>query len=257
MPKIDRDGIGLHYEEAGRGSPAIVLLHCWGGDHRSMLRQLEHFSPRHRVVALDFRGFGASDKPAQAYTMEVLADDVEWLCGQLELDRPVLVGHSMGGTVALAVAARYPERARAIAIVEAMVVAPPAMVEAVRPVLQAVRSDAYAGAVQQFIAQLCGPHFDADEKKRIVAEAASNRQDVMASSLEHVLAYDSAEAAAACKVPILYMSSGTWYTDVDRFRQLCPQLVTSQAIGCGHYFQLEVPDQVNAMLERFVWLHCR
>ena len=88
-------------------------------------------------------------------------------------------------------------------------------------------------------------------------QATANRQDILVPTLEELLAYDSAEAASLCKVPVLYMSSGPWYTDVDRFRQLCPQLVTSQAVGCGHYFQLEVPEQVNTMLERFIWLSSR
>jgi hypothetical protein len=54
------------------------------------------------------------------------------------------------------------------------------------------------------------------------------------------------------QMPILYVSSGPWYTDVGRFKELCPQLVTGQTVGGGHYFPLEIPEQVNLMLERFL-----
>jgi hypothetical protein len=84
---------------------------------------------------------------------------------------------------------------------------------------------------------------------------AANDQAVMVSALEGVLSFDSAAAAQKCKVPTLYASSGPWYTDVERFRSLCPQLVTCQAVGAGHYFELEVPEQVNAMVERFIDVH--
>jgi hypothetical protein len=50
------------------------------------------------------------------------------------------------------------------------------------------------------------------------------------------------------------VSSGPWFTDLPRFRELCPQLVTGQTVGSGHYHQLEVPEQINAMIERFLAL---
>jgi hypothetical protein len=53
-------------------------------------------------------------------------------------------------------------------------------------------------------------------------------------------------------VPVLYVSSGPWFADVARVRELCPQLVTAQTVGSGHYHQLEVPEQVNAMIDRFL-----
>jgi pimeloyl-ACP methyl ester carboxylesterase len=75
--------------------------------------------------------------------------------------------------------------------------------------------------------------------------------------LESVLSYDSAGAAAACKIPTLYVSSGPWYTDVQQFKELCPQFVTAQIIGAGHYFPLEVPDQLNPIIARFIQIHVK
>ncbi len=62
----------------------------------------------HSVMALDLRGHGRSDKPDQQYTMRVFADDVAWLCAELELTKPILIGHSMGGIISFDLAARYP-----------------------------------------------------------------------------------------------------------------------------------------------------
>ena len=52
--------------------------------------------------------------------------------------------------------------------------------------------------------------------------------------------------------PLLYVGTSATYADLDRFRALCPQLVTGQVVGCGHYFPIEVPEQVSAMIARFV-----
>jgi pimeloyl-ACP methyl ester carboxylesterase len=66
--------------------------------------QIETFRKRHRVVAVDLRGHGQSDKPEQAYTMRGFADDLVWLCREVRIERPVVIGHSMGGVIALTLA---------------------------------------------------------------------------------------------------------------------------------------------------------
>jgi pimeloyl-ACP methyl ester carboxylesterase len=73
----------------------------------------------------------------------------------------------------------------------------------------------------------------------------------MASCFENVsLRYDS--AVAACKVPLLMLMAETSLSDVPRLREVCPQVKIGQTVGAGHFHQLEVPDQVNAMIERFL-----
>jgi pimeloyl-ACP methyl ester carboxylesterase len=67
-----------------------------------------------------------------------------------------------------------------------------------------------------------------------------------------MLAWDSATAAAACKVPVLYIDTGTPNADLQRFHELCPQLVIGKTVGSGHFLELEVPEQVNAMIDRFL-----
>ena len=101
-----RDGVALAYDEAGHGDPPLLLVHCWTCDHTFFAPQFHYFRRTHRVVAVDLRGHGASDKPGQDYTVAGFVDDLVWLCGQLELTKPVVIGHSMGGNIALELAAR-------------------------------------------------------------------------------------------------------------------------------------------------------
>ena len=69
MQKLIREGIGLSYEEAGEGDPPLLLVHCWCCDHTFLAPQFEHFSRRHRVVTVDLRDHGESDKPEPPYTV--------------------------------------------------------------------------------------------------------------------------------------------------------------------------------------------
>jgi pimeloyl-ACP methyl ester carboxylesterase len=117
MGKLVRDGVGLAYEEAGSGAPPIVLVHDLGSDHSCFASQFEYFRCRHRVVTIDLRGHGQSEGPRGACTVDVLADDLAWLCYELGLYRPVVLGHGLGGMVALDLATRYPDLPWAIVVV--------------------------------------------------------------------------------------------------------------------------------------------
>lgn len=255
MPQIQRDGTSLFYEESGSGSPSLLLIHPYGGDHAYMAPQRDYFRDRHRVISVDLRGQGQSDKPEGDYSISTHADDLAWICRQLELEQSVAIGNSMGGMIALEIAARHPELAAAVVLLDSPVVTPPGMMDGFRPYLEALRTPMYREATRQLYAHFVGFPDDEHSRERILNGLASNAQHVMISAMEAVLAYDSDIAAARCRVPLLYLSSGPWYTDVARFKELCLQLITGQVVGSGHFLQLEVPEQVNAMIDRFLALY--
>jgi pimeloyl-ACP methyl ester carboxylesterase len=119
MRVVHRDATALAYAESGAGDPPLVFVHGWTCNHTHFAPQFSHFEKDHRVVAVDLRGHGASDAPEQRYTVTAFADDVAWLCEQADVEGPVLVGHSMGGSVVLDVAARYPDLPRAVVMLDA------------------------------------------------------------------------------------------------------------------------------------------
>jgi pimeloyl-ACP methyl ester carboxylesterase len=253
MKTLVRDGVRLCYEEAGTDAAPIVFVHGWCCDHSHFAPQFAHFSARHRVVAVDQRGFGASDKPQQKYTIEGFADDLAWLCRELGLVKPALVGHSMGGAIVLATAARHPELPRAVALCDPAVIPPPFLRAAIDPFIAALRTPGYLDVARGFIAErLFGPRDDKTRSARITEGMLATPQHVMLSAFENLFAFDSEAAARACKVPVLLIDAEAPLPDRARFKELCPQLVLAQTAGAGHFHQLEVPDQVNAMLERFL-----
>ena len=122
-----------------------------------------------------------------------------------------------------------------------------------RPFIESLRTPAYPEELRRFFSGFFLPTDDPERKAHILAQAPSTPQHVVASTWENgFFAYDSAAAAAACRVPVLYIDAGTPNTDLSRFGELCPRLVTGKTVGSGHFVQLEVPEQVNAMIERFL-----
>jgi len=251
--KLSRDDLTLGYEEAGAGDPPLLLIHGWG-THRGVFGPLMRAtSGAHRVVAVDLRGHGESDAPMQDYSVEAHAHDLARVAAELGLHRPVLVGHSLGGLVALELASRLD--ARGLVLLESPVAAPPAMAAALQPALDRLATAAYQATAAALLDMTLGEHFDATERARMIAYIRGLPQHVLSRTLRASVAYDSQTAAARVRCPTLYVGTSTPYADIPRFRALCPQLVTGQLVGCSHHFPLEVPDQLNPMLLRFLEIH--
>lgn len=253
MKAIERDGVRLFYEESGSGGPPLVFVHGWCCDHTHFAPQMRHFCDRHRVVSLDQRGFGASSKPAQEYTIEGHADDLAWLCGELGLERPLIVGHSLGGAVALATAARHPALPAALALCDPAVFLPSEARVAVPELIAALEGPGYRDAAAAFIGQaLFHEGDDSALRARITAAMLETPPHVMRSSLRNLHAFDEAAAARGCRVPVLAIEAETPIAQRERFEAACPQLRVARTPGVGHFLQLLAAERVNGLLEDFL-----
>ena len=252
MQYLNHHGVRLAYEEAGRGAPPLVFLHGITCDHSHFGPQFHYFRQNHRVVTVDLRGHGESDKPEEDYSLSLYTGDLAWLCEALGLYRPVIVGHSLGGVIALDLAARYPELPGAIVLLDAPVVVPAGVEAFIGPVTAALRTPDYLGALRQFMAMNFHPADDQARKAQILEAMARVPQQVIRSTWDSVFSTDTDALARACQVPILYIDAGPPNCDLARFQQLCPQLMVGKTVGSGHWHQLEVPAQVNGMIERFL-----
>ncbi|MGD9144402.1 MAG: alpha/beta fold hydrolase, partial [Anaerolineae bacterium] len=106
----------VHYEAYGRGRP-VILLHGWLGSWGTWLGTMEALAPSYRAYALDFWGFGESDKRRESYDILDFVLLVEQFMERLGIQRAPVIGHSMGGTVALSLALDRPDRVGKVAVV--------------------------------------------------------------------------------------------------------------------------------------------
>src|SRR5215213_1397997 len=103
---------------AGRGPDPVVCLHGITAQHRAFNAAARYLEPSHGLVGVDLRGRGDSDKPESGYSLEAHAADVVRVLDHLGLESAVLAGHSMGGFVALKTALMFPERVRALVLLD-------------------------------------------------------------------------------------------------------------------------------------------
>lgn len=254
MSYAKRDGLSFYYQHEGSGDPSLVFVHGWCCNHTFFQPQFDHFKASHAVTTLDLRGCGKSDQSEGGFDIPTLADDVAWLCGELGIAKPVIVGHSLGGMIGIELAARRPSLPKAVVAVDPGPIDP----------LPESRS-----FFEKFVVQLEGPDGDAvrrayveglflatddaDRRRWIVETMCSVPLGVAAKVIRGVVAWNGVAALQDCKVPLLVLRSQPGGSNAPaRLLGLKPDIHLGMTVGTGHFHQLEAPEQVIPMIERFV-----
>ena len=252
MRTVVRDGVALRYTDAGAGNPPLLFIHGWCCNRQFWGEQVPVFAQRQRVVAADLRGHGESDKPDQDYSITGFVDDVAYLCRELRQEQPAIVGHSMGGVIALNLARKEPGLPRTIVLVDSPVVPVPAALRAaLDAVFAGLKSPAYVETAKSFVSQfMFRDDSDPALKDWILQKMASAPQRVMWSALESTVAEENMVPGPP-PVPSLYVRASTQLASAEEIRERYPGIRVEE-FEAAHFLHMERPKQFNALLAR--WL---
>jgi pimeloyl-ACP methyl ester carboxylesterase len=242
---------GLAFDSAGEGDPHMMFLHGWCGDRSFFAPQFDHFSSSHRVVSVDLPGHGKSGA-LTADTIEVVATDVAAFGRHVGLGRGVMVGHSLGAMVGLALAQQAPDLVSVVIMVD-----PPPLSQEVwkgfaGELLPAFQGPDAATARRRFVEQMFLPTDDAERRAQIVDSMCAVPDDVAIAMVKAMAAFDAVAILRSCEVPILVIASAVPTNGSAFLLEANAAITIGQTVGAGHFHQLEVPDQVNGMIERFL-----
>lgn len=114
--RIFTNGVHLHYYRTGGAKLPVVLLHGFTDNALCWTHVVKDLEKEYDVIMFDARGHGLSDGPSNGFSTELMADDAAGLIQELQLEKPRLIGHSMGAGVAAQVAATYPDLVQSIVL---------------------------------------------------------------------------------------------------------------------------------------------
>ena len=255
MHELIRDGAALGFVDTGKGAPPLVLIHEVGCDQSSFLPQIEHFSASHRVVSVDLRGHGRSSGLDEECTITSLADDVAWLCYELGLYAPVLVGHGLGGMVCVELAARRPDLAAAIVTLDAPIPLSPRLRSFAESFLK-FSSGLSETAFRATLRALLSNMLPRDAARRFTDPVLWGTSRVSrraaTSAWKGALEWDAQRALSGCNVPLLHVDSGFGTSGGPGLGDLYPRLRTATTGSPNHFAHIREHEQVNEAIESFL-----
>ena len=237
----------IAYDDAGSGSPTFVFVHGWACDRTFWRPQFEDLSRDHRCIAVDLRARGESTGPAP-YDVTTAADDVAALVEHLGAGPAIVVGHSLGGIVALLLNERHPELVLGTVLGDS----PLSGAENFSRAVEAVRVGGVSpNMIESFFVPSTPPHVREHVESVMLnapAEVAAgmlDASDAYASRIDDLL-------KLADQKPLMAIWASKPLGDPAHLRDVTMFIRQEPIPGTGHFFQLEKPAITNALLRAFL-----
>jgi pimeloyl-ACP methyl ester carboxylesterase len=246
------DGLGIVCEVRGKEDTALVFLHGWCGDRAYWKNQVDVFAPDYRVVAVDQAGHGESGKDRKNWTASGLAGDVEAIVRALGLQRVILIGHSMGGPVALMASKRMPGTVVAVIGVDTLHNVEFKMPEEVTKKFMEAFDKDFKATMRAGFAGMVHEKTDPDLKQWLLTRAEAQDQRMALGLMRDMSGLDVKTLLREAKAPVRCINSAGGFqfftpTAIETNRKYADfNAVTME--GVGHYPMLEKPVEFNEKL---------
>ena len=246
------DGVPIAYTSIGSGDPTIVFIHGGYADQTFWTEQMGALSERYQLVTLDLAGHGLSGSERELWSLDAFGEDVRAVVEALELESVVLVGNSLGGPVGLIAAKKLPEVTRGLIAVDTFQKADRDFSrEAFEAYIQSLRED-FPATCEVMVRQLLLEETDPDLYSWIEGKMCSFDPAIAPKIVNGFIDFDLEREFADAQVPIRAILGQTTPLDLAGNRALRPDFEAVVLEGCGHYPQLEKPQEFNQNLIDYV-----
>ena len=246
------DGVQIHYESGGNGSSALVFIHGWNCDRSYWSAQLPVFATTHKVVAIDLAGHGDSGMNREDWSMANFGADVAAVADALQLEDIILVGHSMGGPVALEAARLL--KGRVSMIIGADTLSDVSLRyadEQLAGMLAAMEAD-FPGAVNGMVrSRFFLPTSEPALIGQIARDMSAAPPAAGIGALQGIARWyneDVEKTLAEIDVPIRLINSDYRPTNTRAGQALTASFEATLMSGVGHFVMQEDPAQFNAVM---------
>lgn len=244
------DSVHIDYRVWGKGEPAVVLIHGWACDSAYWNAQIDALKSRYTVAAVNLAGHGGSEANRQDWSIGNYGEDVATVVRQLRNQQVILVGHSMGGDVALEAARRIGDRVIGIIAVDSLksVGLPPMRPQEIERQLAPFRKSFIEATRNYVTGELFEKGADPALVQKVAYDMSLEPPAVGVPSLESLLSMDFTRLLPDIHVPVLAINSDLGPTDVARIRKSLPGFKADVLEHTGHFLMMEAPQRFNPVL---------
>jgi pimeloyl-ACP methyl ester carboxylesterase len=238
----------LFVSDGGAGGIPVVFVHSFGGNTRHWDNQLEHLRSDRRAIAFDLRGHGQSEMPANGeYDVNAMANDIAAVADSLKLNKFVLVGHSMGGSSAIAYAGKHPDRVAGLLITGTPGKTPG---DQAKPIINSLESDKYPVVMEDYMKKLLENSTPATDK---LEREGMNKIPKPASIdiIKSVFRYDPLPDLRNYPGPKLIVARAG-EENPNSLHTYFPGIPYIPVEVTSHWIQLDKPGEFNRILDDFL-----
>jgi len=241
----------IFVDDGGAGSIPVVFIHSLPGNTKQWSAQLNYIRKTRRAIALDLRGHGQSLPPANGdYAIESMVQDIQTVVDQLGIESFILVGHSMGGSVAGAYAGVYPERVAGLLLVDPSGDSTQMPIEEVQQYLGALESEAYSNVIKGYLNQILTGSTETTQAK-VMQDLRDTPKATVVGVFKELFKYNPVPALERYDGPKLSVITSINETPFS-VHNLVPNLPHKMITGTGHWLQLDKPEEFNRIMDEFL-----
>ena len=253
MEKILVHDIQMAYERRGTGQP-LLLVHGFPLDQRTWEALANQLENDFELILPDLRGFGQSDAPAGAYTVDQMAADLAGLLDALNIRQTFIAGHSMGGYVSLAFTRAYPERVLGLGLIGSQAAPDSAEGKTKRyATVKQVEQEGASALTGMAETLSANPDLAPFFREMILSQRASGIIGALQAMAERP---DASQALAASNFPVVLVHGlADALIPPERSREikaLMPGAMLSELPGIGHSPALEAPGETAQALRKLI-----
>jgi len=249
---IGPDGVHVQYRVYGSGEPTLVFIHGWSCDSNYWREQVPVFRQKYTVVTVDLAGHGGTDANRSDWSIANFGQDVATAVAAIPSQQIILVGHSMGGPVAIEAARRLKGRVVGIIGVDTFntIGAPGPSKAQIDAIIKPFEAD-FIGHTRELVTEhlfVAGGNRALADK--IAYDMSLSPPRVAIPALRALFEYDFTEPLKDISVPIVAIDSDLGEpVNEARIRKVLPKFHAVMVKGVGHFLMMENPAQFNPILE--------
>lgn len=209
MDSLTIGDLTLYYQEWGSGYP-LVLIHGMGSDHTVWQEIIPLLKNNYRVLALDLRGHGMSTKTPGPYSIELFSHDLNQFLKSLDIDQAHFVGHSMGGSILMEMAIRYPDKISSLTLISSFASVDSQLEKTFKDLKEILIKEGYETFFNTCLQLTYTPEFIGENRElfRKIGEDMAQYSSISAlqETLDACLKVDLIDSLESVKVPVMVIA---------------------------------------------------
>ena len=240
------------YQKAGTGEPALVFVHCWSCDRSYWTNQIDYFSKKYKVIAIDLAGHGESGIGRVDWTIENYGKDVKAVIDKEKLNDVILIGHSMGGPVVLAAAELLGNKVKALITIDTFQDIEQKFTQEQLDGFYKSFEEDFVTATKEFVKGMFPENADSILVNMIAEDMSSAPPNIALASFRSLFKFDEAANFDKINLPVRFINSAKYPTNLEAAKRHIKDFDLITIKGVGHFPMLEKPEEFNKVLEETI-----